>query len=104
MKSVVTPILIAAFLLLLAITNPDMNAFEQYLKARILASANQHGQLGGAIGSLVAGLGGKIEASATTRTNYLLFSTFETRLATSTRTTIGVAGQFFVLAPPDTAK
>jgi Domain of unknown function (DUF4359) len=102
MKSVVMSLLVIAGGALLAYTNPTLDSYQRYLQESILKHAKQKANpVEQVLGTVLGGVASGVIASQTVRTDYVLWSTYETRLTDRERLrAIGVLKNFYVLENP----
>ena len=102
MKSIVISLLVITFGGLLAYTNPTVDSYQQYLHQSILKQAKQKANpVEQALGTVLGGVASGVIASQTVRTDYVFWSTYETRLTDRERLrAIGVLKNFYVLENP----
>ncbi len=97
MRSLVITIVAIAVLGLLAITNPKMPDYEQYIHTKIIRKNDQADDLTKALATLFSGLQSSLIANATTRSDYIFFSVFETKLGGDTVEYLGALNNFIEL-------
>jgi hypothetical protein len=97
MKGLITTVAIAAFVLLFVVTNPDSDAYEDYLSQEMAREAREEDELAGALVTLLGGFAGSLLGNATTRDNYVMFSIYTTDLDTQGFVVLGILGNFIVL-------
>lgn len=87
---------------LLAYTNPTLDSYQQYLRQSILkGSKQQENPVEQALGAVLGGVASGVIASQTIRTDYVFWSTYETKLSERERLrAIGALKNFFVLENP----
>jgi hypothetical protein len=102
MKSVVMSLLVIAGGALLAYTNPTLDSYQRYLQESILKQAKQKANpVKQALGTVLGGVASGVIASQTVRTDYVFWSTYETRLTDRERLrAIGVLKNFYFLENP----
>lgn len=102
MKSIAFLMLLIAALGLLAYTNPTLDIYQQYLQQSILKQAKRKANpVERALGTVLGGVASGVIASQTVRTDYVFWSTYETRLTDRERLrAIGVLNNFYVLENP----
>ncbi len=102
MKSIVSALFVIAAGALLAYTNPTLDSYQQYLQQSILKQAKQkESPIEQALGTLLGGVASGVIAGQTVRTDYVFWSTYETRLTDSERLrAVGVLKNFYVLENP----
>jgi hypothetical protein len=102
MKSIVSALFVIAAGALLAYTNPTLDSYQQYLQQSILKPAKRReNPVEQALGTVLGGVASRVIASQTVRTDYVFWSTYETRLTDRERLrAIGVLKNFHVLENP----
>lgn len=86
---------------LLAFTNPKLDSYEQYIHQMITQEANKRDDLTRALGTLFGGVASTFIADNTVRTNYVLFSTYDSNLGNQHLKVVGVLGNFFQISKSD---
>jgi len=101
-KSIVAALFVIAGGALLAYTNPTLDSYQQYLRISILKETKElDTPLEQALGNVLGGIASGVIASQTVRTDYVFWSTYETRLTDSERLrAVGVLKNFYVLENP----
>ena len=102
MKSVVMSLFVIALGGLLAYTNPTLDSYQQYLQQSILKQAKRKANpVEQVLGAVLGGVASGVIASQTVRTDYVFWSTYETRLTDRERLrAVGVLKNFYVLENP----
>ena len=87
---------------LLAYTNPTLDSYQQYLQQSILKQAKRReNPVEQALGIALGGVASGVIASQTVRTDYVFWSTYETRLTDGKRLrAVGLLKNFCVLENP----
>jgi hypothetical protein len=101
MKSIAIVIILLCLLGFLAYTNPSMDQYGHFLKNEISDEVGQGGNVEKALGRLIGGLAGGVLTTATTRTDYLFLSVYETDLGAGELKCLGIVNNFFVLEEPE---
>lgn len=101
MKTTAIIVILLVLLGFLAYTNPGMDQYGDYIKDEISDEVGQGGNVEKALGKFIGGLAGSVMTSATTRTDYLFFSIYETDLGTDEIKCLGLVNNFFVLEEPE---
>jgi hypothetical protein len=101
MKSMATVIILLVLLGFLAYTNPSMDQYGDFVRDEIQDGVGQGGQVEKALGRVIGGLAGGVLTSATTRTDYLFFSIYDTDLGTDEIKCLGIVNTFFILEEPE---
>ncbi|MGH8628624.1 MAG: DUF4359 domain-containing protein, partial [Gammaproteobacteria bacterium] len=101
-KSIVSTLVVVAVGALLAFTNPTLDSYQQYLRLSILKETKElENPVEQALGAVLGGVASGVIASQTVRTDYVFWSTYETRLTDSERLrTVGLLKNFFVVENP----
>ena len=82
---------IAALILVLAITNPTLVAYQQYLhQTMVQESKKSKDDLNKALGMLFGGFASSIFVSQTKRSDYVILSTYDTDLGVDHVRTLGI--------------
>ena len=81
----------------LALTNPKMADYEQFIHASIVQGTQNGDALTQAVGSLFSGLASAMVVNFTTRSDFLLFSLYETKMAGKDYEALGILGHFFMI-------
>ncbi len=97
MRSLVVTIVVIAILGLLALTNPKMADYEQYIHTKIIRKNEQADDLTKALATLFSGLESSLIANATTRTDYIFVSVFKTKLGGDEVEYLGALNNFVEL-------
>jgi Domain of unknown function (DUF4359) len=102
MKSIVSALFVIAAGALLAYTNPTLESYQQYLQQSILKQAKRReNPVEQALGAVLGGVASGVITSQTVRTDYVFWSTYETRLTESERLrAVGMLKNFYVLENP----
>lgn len=100
MKGSVLAVVVVGLLLLLAFTNPTMESYESYIRQEILRETHSKDETTKALGLVFGGLASSMFANATVRSNYVLWSTYQTEFGKSKMKVLGAVGNFFVLNDP----
>ena len=101
MKALIITIVILAVLGLLAYTNPGMQAYQEYVHQRLVQkSTSGQDDLRGAAGMLFSGLASSVLAKATTRSDYVFWSVYNTDFGNEQGKFIGILNNFIVLKSP----
>lgn len=82
---------------LFAFTNPNMSDYEQYLRKEIVQNSQNSDVVTQAVSTLFSGLASGLVVNFTTRTNFLLFSLYETNMAQNHYKVLGALGNFVVI-------
>lgn len=101
MKSIAIVIILLGLLGFLAYTNPNMDQYGDFLRGEISDEVGQGGNVEKALGRLIGGLAGGVLTTATTRTDYLFLSVYETNLGAGDLKCLGIVNNFFVLEEPE---
>ena len=101
MKGLIIAVVIVGLALLLALTNPDTDAYADYFGEELARQAQEEDQLAGALVSLFGGVAESLFANATSRANYVLFSVYTTAFDGDELVTLGILGNFIVLSEPE---
>lgn len=104
MKSMSIVIILLVLLGFLAYTNPTLSQYGDFLKDEISDEVGQGGNAEKALGRLIGGLAGGVLTTATTRTDYLFLSIYETDLGMGEIKCLGIVNNFFVLEEPESDK
>jgi len=101
-KSIVISLLVIAGGGLLAYTNPTLDSYQRYLQQTILKQAKQKSNpVEQALGTVLGGVASGVIASQTVRTDYVFWSTYETRLTDRERLrAVGALKNFYVIENP----
>jgi hypothetical protein len=94
----------AAALVLLLLTNPKMPDYEQYVHQEILKKNENADSLSKTAGILFGGLASQMAANATIRSDYLIFSTYDTNLGDRRYVAVGLLNHFFLVKKPEQDK
>ncbi len=97
MRSLIITIVAVAMLGLLALTNPKMPDYEQYVHTQILRKGEQSDQVSKGFVHLFGGIESRLIANATKRTDYIFFSVYETTSADEDIKYLGVLNNFVSL-------
>ncbi len=82
---------------LFAFTNPDMPDYEQYLRKEIVQNSQNSDVVTQTVSTLFSGLASGLIVNFTTRTNFLLFSLYETNMAQNHYKVLGALDNFVVI-------
>ena len=101
-KTIVAALFVIAGGALLAYTNPTLDSYQQYLRISILKETKElDTPLEQVLGNVLGGVASGVIASQTVRTDYVFWSTYETRLTDRERLrAIGMLKNFYVLENP----
>ena len=97
MKSLITTIVCVAVLALLAITNPKMIDYQEFVHGKIIRKSEQADAISKTLGLLFGGIESGLVANATKRTDYVFFSIYETKLRGDDIKYLGIFNNFVVL-------
>ncbi len=102
MKSIAILIVLLVLLGFLAYTNPTLDQYGDFVRDEIQDEVGQGSRMEKALGRVIGGLAGGVLTSATTRTDYLFFSIYDTDLGTDEIKCLGIVNTFFILEEPET--
>jgi hypothetical protein len=98
MKSLSMTILLVAVGGLLATTNPKIADYERFLHDRIVQESADKDEFRKALGSLLGGLTSSLLVNATTRSDYVFFSLYDTRFDGKDVKVLGALNNFMVVS------
>jgi hypothetical protein len=101
MKSIAIVIILLVLLGFLAYTNPTLDQYGDFVRDEIQDGVGQGSHVEKALGRVIGGLAGGVLTSATTRTDYLFFSVYDTDLGTDEVKCLGIVNTFFILEEPE---
>ena len=96
MKALIFTILSVAVFGLLVFTNPKMEDYESFIRARIIQGTQNSDSLGKTFGFLFGGFASRLVSSSTTRSDYVFFSVYETNDAGNHVQMLGELNNFFM--------
>jgi hypothetical protein len=85
--------IVAIIFVLMAVTNPSKNAYDDWAKAQLSSETNNSLAKG-----VIELIGAPIIDQATTKSNYILFSLFQTSYQGNTIKTIGLFNNFILIS------
>jgi Domain of unknown function (DUF4359) len=100
MRALIVTIVAIAVLGLLALTNPKMSDYEQFVHGQIVRKGERADQVTKAFGLLFGGLQSSLAANATKRTDYVFFSTYRTTLGDEDVEYLGALNNFVAIKSP----
>lgn len=101
MKSLIVTIISIAALGLLALTNPKMPDYEQFVRNQVAQKTEKADDLTKILGMLFGGVASGLITNSTTRADYVFFSLYDTRLDNDKFKVIGVLNNFVILQQPN---
>lgn len=103
MRLLAFTILFIAILGLMALTNPSMEDYENFIRQSVvLESRKEMGNpMGQALAPFVGELAGSLVKKQTMRTDYVLLSLYEARVGQHKLRTLGMFRNFFIIEKPD---
>ncbi len=93
-------IVIVVFFVLLFVTNPTMDKYEQFVHQQIIQETTKQDGMSRILGTLFGGVASNLISNATLRHDYLLLSVFEAQLGNDHLKVIGILNHFIVLNAP----
>ncbi|MGH8474930.1 MAG: DUF4359 domain-containing protein [Methylococcales bacterium] len=101
MKLIISIIALIGIIILLTVTNPKLETYEQFVDQQIkIETRKQQDPLANVIGSLFSGLATNFVIQQTVRQDFVLFSTYDTQFDDEHLKVIGLLNNFFITEKP----
>ncbi|MGH8474377.1 MAG: DUF4359 domain-containing protein [Methylococcales bacterium] len=101
MKIIISIIALIGITTLLAVTNPKLETYEQFVDQQIkLETRKQQDPLANVIGSLFGGVATNFLIQQTVRQDFVLFSTYDTQFGDEHLKVVGVLNNFYITEKP----
>lgn len=94
MKSRFIELLVIVAIGVMLATNPTLDDYSVHLRQQVVEDTQDKDELSKGLASIFGGLAGTMLTNLSKRTNFLLFSRFETDMSSETYHCIGVLGNF----------
>ena len=94
MKFRIIELLVIVLIGVMLATNPTLEDYGDHLRQQVVEDTQDRDELSKGLASIFGGLASTMLTNLSKRTNYLLFSRFETDMSSDTYHCIGVLGNF----------
>jgi hypothetical protein len=92
-KNLIGILFVVLIIILMAVTNPSKNAYDEWAKSQLSSTTDNSLAKG-----VIELIGAPIIDQATTKSNYILFSLFQTSYQGNTIKTIGLFNNFILIS------
>lgn len=101
MKMIISIIALIGITILMAVTNPKLETYEQFVDQQInIETRKQQDPLANVIGSLFGGVATNFVIQQTVRQDFVLFSTYDTQFGNEHLKAIGLFNNFYITEKP----
>ena len=105
MKSIVITIVLVSLLGLMAYTNPNLDAYQNFIQQKIIQETRKTGDKSEqALALFFGGIASSLVASQTVRNDYVFFSIYDTKFDKEYFKSIGIFKNFILLKTPESFK